>query len=369
MKMIQIILTIFIPLNLIAQDAIAVYDKCKESIVSIEATDKYNLFMSQGSGVVISDGSLVVTNFHIYEGYKSLKVITENKVIADITIVGIDIFNDLLIIKLNSDLLKPISMRNEIPLIGEQIITIGNPNGYTKTISNGIVSGLRYDFKSWNLDNINLGDTLIQFTAPITNGSSGGALLDRNGNLIGITTISINSGKGNLFFAVSIKTVNKIQLCEIIDCQNEIQDLKKSFSLYKYGLNNKAYSLLSNTNEYNMYGKDFWEWSLRLMILYEKKDIEELNKLITEFPKEKSILNFIIGLIYIDFDKPNEAIQALQLAIFTNYSNSSYYYYYAKAFELRADSETALHYYLVAARNGNTQAMNWIIKNNYLNLL
>lgn len=163
--------------------------------------------IGQGSGFFINSTGLLATNFHVVKGasniiaklpskafyqLQSKKVMDEN---ADIAILQFDAIDTPSIIGLgNSD---------EV-VIGEKIFTIGTPVGQESTVAYGNIS---------NLNN----DGLIQFTAPISPGSSGGGLFKENGTVVGITAASINIPNGsqakeaqNLNFAVPINNLKNV---------------------------------------------------------------------------------------------------------------------------------------------------------------
>jgi serine protease Do len=171
------------------------YDK---SIVMIEALDAYNEPLAFGSGIAAGNG-LFITNYHVLdvEGVKKYRIIaSDNKVYEVDGIIKYDEIRDLAIIK-SKQLFKitPVKIGTYKSVAkGEKIVTIGNPNGLQNTVSEGIVSGLH------NLNEYAL--NLIQITAPITYGSSGGALFNMRGEAIGVTTMG--SDEGNLNFAVAM---------------------------------------------------------------------------------------------------------------------------------------------------------------------
>lgn len=157
--------------------------------------------LSQGSGIAIKDG-FFATNYHVMEGAEEAYVYTIDGETYDVE--GIAFYNsdaDLAIIKTTTKTgIEPVKIGNIYDVQkGDPIVTIGSPKGLQNTVSEGIVSGLR------NIDNINY----IQITAPITHGSSGGALFNDNGEIIGITTLGYEGG-ANLNFAVSIEYVKEI---------------------------------------------------------------------------------------------------------------------------------------------------------------
>lgn len=166
-------------------------------IIMVVAMDADRREIAMGSGISIGNG-LFLTNQHVLdvEGARSYKLITTDDKSYEVEgIVKEDADSDLAIIKSKQLFTLPkIKFGSYINTQrGEKIITIGSPLGLQNTVSEGIVSGIRYDSEY----NVNL----IQITAPITHGSSGGALFNTRGEVIGITTMGYE--EGNLNFAIA----------------------------------------------------------------------------------------------------------------------------------------------------------------------
>jgi len=172
-------------------EQISTMDKSVVVVYNLDNTGKY---VSQGSGFYIG-GGIIVTNFHVIENANRVIIETEENVKYDVEgIIASDANTDLAMLKLKSDPKLPaMQLGFDLSLIkGQSIVTIGTPQELKNTVSTGIVSGLR---KLAGID-------LIQISAPITNGSSGGPLIDMYGRVIGINSAGIDNG--NLNFAVSI---------------------------------------------------------------------------------------------------------------------------------------------------------------------
>ncbi len=174
------------------------------SVVMIKIFDDNLVHCGNGSGVVIDSKGLIVTNFHVVNNGRIFEVLFENDVNNSIPakLIKVNQNYDLALLKIQCEA-KPIPIRDKDTLKrGQQIVAIGSPLGLMNTISDGIVAGFR------NFENENF----IQITAPISPGSSGGALLDRYGYLVGITTAGYSEGQ-NLNLAVPsselLKLLNK----------------------------------------------------------------------------------------------------------------------------------------------------------------
>jgi hypothetical protein len=167
-----------------------------KSTVSIVALDKISQPLGYGSGFIIDD-ELIVTNVHVIEGSSSAYVLLngEEKKYTVSGYVSIDKANDLVILKISGLYGTKLSLGSETPPeIGEKIFAVGNPKGFNGTFSEGIVSGIR------NLQS----NQVLQITAPISPGSSGGPVLNSSGQVVGIAFASFTGGQ-NLNFAIPVK--------------------------------------------------------------------------------------------------------------------------------------------------------------------
>ncbi len=164
-----------------------------------------------GSGVVISEDGLIMTNHHVIDNSTQVRVIFEDGRMYESEIIGSDRLTDIGLLKISASNLVPISMGNSESIkVGDLAVAIGHPLtlGAAPTVTTGVVSALERRLDVGN-ENMNSGVTLfglIQTDAPITRGSSGGALLNSNGELIGITTAiaTADVGAEGLGFAVPV---------------------------------------------------------------------------------------------------------------------------------------------------------------------
>ena len=164
-----------------------------------------------GSGVVISEDGLIMTNHHVIDNSTQVRVIFEDGRMYESEIIGSDRLTDIGLLKITASNLVPISIGNSGALkVGDLAVAIGHPLtlGAAPTVTTGVVSALerRLDVGG---EVMNSGVTLfglIQTDAPITRGSSGGALINSNGELIGITTAiaTADVGAEGLGFAVPV---------------------------------------------------------------------------------------------------------------------------------------------------------------------
>ena len=164
-----------------------------------------------GSGVVISSDGLIMTNHHVIDNSVQVRVVFEDGRMYESKIIGSDRLTDIGLLKISASNLVPISIGNSESLkVGDLAVAIGHPLtlGAAPTVTTGVVSALerRLDVGG---EAMNSGVTLfglIQTDAPITRGSSGGALINNNGELIGITTAiaTADVGAEGIGFAVPV---------------------------------------------------------------------------------------------------------------------------------------------------------------------
>ena len=160
-------------------------EKSISSVVTISSVNNKLLKNNRsgiGSGVIFSYDGYIVTNLHILSG-QNINVKLNNGKNYLASIIGIDKNTDIAVLKiLSSEELKPINFANSDSLkVGDRVLAIGNPYGIGISVSNGIISATGRDYGNPYLQ-------LIQTDAAINPGNSGGALINENGNLIGINS-------------------------------------------------------------------------------------------------------------------------------------------------------------------------------------
>ena len=185
---------------------IDVIDKVGESVVSIFYLE--DLFdedgVSIGSGVIVSADGLIITNKHVIEDEDLVyEVVLQDGRRFKIEKIIRDKSKDLALIKINATDLKPVSLADSNKLkLGQKAIAVGNALGLNNTVSVGIVSGLSREVEIEG----EMTRNLIQTDAAINFGNSGGALLNSNGDLIGINT-AVSSYGENVGFAIPVNNV------------------------------------------------------------------------------------------------------------------------------------------------------------------
>ncbi len=170
------------------------------SIVMIEVHNQLGDVLGIGSGIMIGKDGYILTNHHVVNKgwYYCVRIENDEEVYRTNEVIKYNSVMDLAVIRI-AKTLSPLPIykgRNKL-VRGQRVVAIGSPLGLFNSVSDGIISGFRV------MDNVDV----IQFTAPISHGSSGGALLNMYGEVIGISSAGINSGQ-NLNLAVPYDCIN-----------------------------------------------------------------------------------------------------------------------------------------------------------------
>lgn len=153
---------------------------------------RINTDRNAGSGFFVSANGDILTNYHVIERAGSIKVITQNGAAFYASVRDYDSESDIALLMIRTAKATPfLRISRELPRQGEAVIAIGNPRGLSGTVSNGIISAFR------KINN----HTWLQFTAPVSPGSSGGALVNLNAEVVGMPTMLLENGQ-NLNFAI-----------------------------------------------------------------------------------------------------------------------------------------------------------------------
>lgn len=161
-----------------------------------------------GSGVIVSPNGYILTNNHVVEEADDIEVVLNDGRHTSAKIIGTDPDSDLAVLKVDLDKLPAIILGNSDALqVGDQVLAIGNPFGVGQTVTGGIVSAL-----GRNQLGINTFENFIQTDAAINPGNSGGALVDTQGNLLGINTAiySRSGGSMGIGFAIPVSTAKQV---------------------------------------------------------------------------------------------------------------------------------------------------------------
>lgn len=206
-------------LSIDEQENIRIYEKSSRAVVNISnIAVNYDFFYraipaesGSGTGFIISESGIIITNYHVVENASKLVVTLSNNSQWPGKLIGADPNNDLAIVRIQApmdsyDILE-FSNSNDI-VVGQKVLALGNPFGLRQTLTTGIISALGRTIAAKNGRKI---EGIIQTDAAINPGNSGGPLLDSEGKVIGINTAIIGSaGSVGIGFAVPSNTALRI---------------------------------------------------------------------------------------------------------------------------------------------------------------
>ncbi len=229
--------------------AVEIAEKVKDGVFYIELYNKAGQAVASGSGFFINSDGTAVTNYHVIEDAANAKVYTtDGKSYTVSAVLGYDKDRDIAIIKVEGSGFQALNISQTDVVMGETIYCFGSPLGLESTMSTGIVSNAKRRIN---------GNTYFQMTASISSGSSGGAVVNERGEVVGISTASVEGGQ-SLNLAVPAAFINEITL----DTNKTLSEL---FSGYNIAGNTPSTSgntipdvgaLKVNENEPNDYMED-----------------------------------------------------------------------------------------------------------------
>ena len=188
----------------------AVYKKCKDSVVQILAESSLS-DSGQGSGVILSSDGYIVTNKHVVGSGTDFSIVFSDESSARATLIGYDSLSDIAILKTEKEGLVPMELGSSEDLtVGQTLLAIGNPYGYTWSLTSGMVSGAERMVSTSTSASVI--PNMIQTDALINPGNSGGPLLDTQGRMVGLVS-SIYSTSGSaqgISFALPVESVRDI---------------------------------------------------------------------------------------------------------------------------------------------------------------
>ncbi|MCR4940934.1 MAG: trypsin-like peptidase domain-containing protein [Treponemataceae bacterium] len=229
---------------------ISVYEKCNEAVVNISTqVMAYDWFFNavpqdsgSGSGSIIDKRGYIVTNLHVIENAYKIYVSLSDGSQYEGTVVGTDSASDIAVLKFTPPEGTELSTipfgSSENLKVGQKVLAIGNPFGFERTLTTGIVSGLGRPIKNEEGTIIR---NMIQTDSAINPGNSGGPLLDTQGRMIGINTMiySTSGSSAGIGFAVSIDTAKRV-----------VADLIQYGKVHRGTINGKLIQLTSQIAEY-----------------------------------------------------------------------------------------------------------------------
>jgi Do/DeqQ family serine protease len=164
-----------------------------------------------GSGVIVSSDGYIITNNHVVEGATTLEITTNDNKKYEVEVIGSDSNADIAVLKIKGDYTFPYVRfaDSDNTRIGEWVLAVGNPYNLNSTVTAGIISAKSRDFSDYD----NKNQSFIQTDAAVNSGNSGGALVNLDGDLIGINTAITSNGMGTFIgysFAVPSNIARKI---------------------------------------------------------------------------------------------------------------------------------------------------------------
>ena len=229
---------------------INVYEKCNEAVVNISTqVMAYDWFFNavpqdsgSGSGSIIDTRGYIVTNLHVIENAYKIYISLSDGSQYEGTVVGTDSASDIAVLKFDPPAGMELSTipfgSSESLKVGQKVLAIGNPFGFERTLTTGIVSGLGRPIKNEDGTIIR---NMIQTDSAINPGNSGGPLLDTQGRMIGINTMiySTSGSSAGIGFAVSIDTAKRV-----------VADLIQYGKVHRGTINGKLIQLTSQIAKY-----------------------------------------------------------------------------------------------------------------------
>lgn len=204
------------------QQNIAVYKRAMPSVVNITSTTVVccDFFLQpvpqqgQGSGFIVDSQGHILTNNHVVDNAQTVEVTLWNKKKFKATVIGVDHVHDLALLQIHdAQDLQPATLADSTSLaVGQRVYAIGNPFGFSGTMTRGIISAIR----SVQLPSGNRIEDAIQTDASVNPGNSGGPLLNSHGDVIGITTMIASNPNGGadqsagIGFAIPISTAKAV---------------------------------------------------------------------------------------------------------------------------------------------------------------
>jgi len=209
MKSVWLVLLLIIPIEAKAQDILPeLVRRIKPSAVAIETFDSRGEKLSRGSGFFI-ETDRIVTNRHVLEGAFRAEVHSSTGAVFPVKgVLAVDAEGDLAVLKIDppAPAIRPLPLDKTSPQEGESVVVIGNPLGLEGSVTNGIVSAVR-DIPTFG--------RIIQITAAISSGSSGSPVVNMQGQVIGIATLQITGGQ-SVNFAIPSERISQLQVASVM---------------------------------------------------------------------------------------------------------------------------------------------------------
>lgn len=207
-RMLACFTALALALPLAAVDLKELNHRARGSVVLLKNLDSGGQEVAEGTGFVIQ-GGYILTNHHVVEGASRMQAVLPDKKVLELPgILAQDADHDLAILKAPAHHLVPLLLVRPGPTEpGERVVVLGNPLGFSSTLSDGIISAYRENGVDEEPDFIK--GPLLQITAPISHGSSGSPVMNLNGEVVGVA-VAVFDGGQNLNFAVPASSVRRL---------------------------------------------------------------------------------------------------------------------------------------------------------------
>jgi tetratricopeptide (TPR) repeat protein len=355
MKFVWFLLLLLIPIPIEAQDLLPeLVRRIKPSAVAIETYDSRGEKLLRGSGFFV-EADRIVTNRHVLEGaYKAEVHSSSGGVFPVKGVLAVDAEGDLALLKIDAPApsIRALPLDKTSPAEGESVVVIGNPLGLEGSVTNGIVSAVR-DIPTFG--------RIIQITAPISSGSSGSPVVNMQGQVIGVATLQITGGQ-SVNFAIPSERISQLQvatmtsLADLVastgrnkrakavqffrdglsflskdDCEKALPYFEKAvesdsnyaeawaqsgFCNEKLGRHAEALEASKKAVNLRPSAESYFNIGLANFYLKQYKDaVDAYRQSIKLDPYNAGDAHFALGLVYRDWGKPDDEIQAYKQAI------------------------------------------------------
>ena len=346
---------LLVPVGIQAQDLLPeLVRRIKPSAVAIETFDSRGEKLSRGSGFFI-DTDRVVTNRHVIDNAFRAEVHSYNGSVYQVKgVIAVDAEGDLALLRVDAppNQVRPLVLDKTSPQEGESVVVIGNPLGLEGSVTNGIVSAVR-DIPTFG--------RIIQITAPISPGSSGSPVVNMQGQVIGIATLQITGGQ-SVNFAIPSERISQLQggvllpLSELVaasgrnkrakavqafrdglsflsqdDCEKALPYFEKAvesdnnyaeawaqtgFCREKLGRHAEAIDASKRAVSLRPAAESYFNIGLASYYLKNYREAaENYRQAIRLDPYNAADAHYALGLVYRDWGRPEEEIQAYKQAI------------------------------------------------------
>lgn len=216
--------------------ATELYENYVKSVGEIITYDKGGRELSLGTGFVYSSDGEIITNYHVIEKAYSANIQLDGKTYKVQKVLSYDKNIDIAVLKISAKKLKPVKVCEHSHKVGEVVYALGSSKGMTATFSEGMIT-----FADRKSDGV----TYTQHDAPISSGNSGGPLINRYGEVIGINTLTIRESQ-NLNFAINISELKKLSssspmtMAELYEKESDVYTKLKNY-IVKNGTYDKSF--------------------------------------------------------------------------------------------------------------------------------